>query len=66
VGVEGFLAQRGLYARGTAIRQELPALLIILEIGRHNLAEDLLMYRGIKNRGQHLDPAIKITRHHIG
>src|SRR5450631_1917443 len=45
VGVERFLARRGLYARGTAIRQELPALLIVLEIGRHNLAENLLVHR---------------------
>src|SRR5471030_565946 len=44
MGVEWFLARRGLYARGTAIRQELPALLIILEISHHNLAENLLMH----------------------
>src|SRR5664279_4612183 len=41
VGVERFLARGGLYARGTAIPQDLPALLIIFEIGRHNLAENL-------------------------
>src|ERR1700681_3394212 len=55
VGVERFLARRGLYARRTAIRQDLPALLIILEIGRHNLAENLLVHRGVENRGEHLD-----------
>src|SRR5450432_158553 len=66
VGVEGFLARRGLYARGTAIRQELPALLIILEIRGHNLAENLLMHRSVENRRQHLDPAVEIARHHIG
>src|SRR5664279_3823195 len=66
MGDEGFLARRGLYARRTAIRQELPALLIVLEIGRHNLAENLLVHRGIENRRQHFDPAVKIARHHVG
>src|SRR5882762_7747032 len=41
MGVERFLARRGLYARRTAIGQERPALLIILEIRGHNLAENL-------------------------
>src|SRR5450432_3559031 len=66
VGVERFLARRGLYARGTAIRQELPALFVILEIRGHNLAENLLMHGGVKNRRQHFDPAVEISRHHIG
>src|SRR5450432_2780606 len=66
VGVEGFLARRGLYARGTAIRQELLALLVILEIRGHNLAENLLMHGSVENRGQDLDPAVEIARHHIG
>ena len=48
VGVEGFFARRGLYARGTAIRQELPALLVVLEIGDHNLAENLFVHGGIE------------------
>src|SRR5476649_1304322 len=66
MGVEGFLARRGLYARGTAIRQELPALLVILEIRGHNLAENLLMHGSVENRAQHLDPAVEIARHHVG
>src|SRR5471032_2166959 len=66
VGVEGFLARRGLYARGTAIRQELPTLFVVLEIGCHNLAENLLVHRGIENRCQHFDPAVEIARHHVG
>src|SRR5476649_880724 len=66
VGVEAFLARRGLYARGTAIRQELPALLVILEIRDHYLAENLLMHGGVENRAQHLDPAVEIARHHVG
>src|SRR5665647_1959230 len=66
VGVERFLARRGLYARRTAVRQELPALLIILEIRHHNLAENLLVHGGVENRAQYLDPAVEIARHHVG
>src|SRR5260221_460634 len=66
VGVEGFLARGGLYARGTAIRQDLPALLIILEIRDHNLAEDLLMNRRIENRAQNFNAPVEITGHHVG
>ena len=66
MGVEGFFARRGLYARGTAIRQELPALLVILEIGDHNLAENLFVHGGIENRTQDLDPAVEIAWHHVG
>src|SRR5512139_222330 len=39
VGVERLFARGGLYARRTAVRQELPALLVVLEIGHHDLAE---------------------------
>src|SRR5882672_6212824 len=66
VGVEGFLARRGLYARRTAIRQEFPALLIVFEIRDHNLAENLLMHGGIENRAQDLDSPVEIARHHVG
>src|SRR6202140_1125454 len=66
VGVEWFLARRGLYARGTAVRQERPALLVILEVCDHDLADNLLVHGRIENRAQHLDPAVEITRHHIG
>jgi len=66
MGVEGFFARRRLYARGTAIRQELPALFVILEIRDHNLAENLFMHGGVENRTQHLDTAIEIAWHHIG
>src|ERR1700692_207047 len=66
VGVERFLARRGLYARRTAVGQERPALLVILEIRGHNLAENLLVYGGVKNRSQHFDAAVEIARHHVG
>src|SRR5450631_4610720 len=66
VGVERFLALRGLYARGTAVRQELPALLVILEVCGHDLAEHLLVHGRIENRAKHFDPAVEIARHHVG
>src|ERR1700687_5777159 len=66
MGVEGFLARCGLYARRAAIRQEFPALLVILEIRDHDLAEHLLVHGRIENWAQHLDPAVEIARHHVG
>ena len=65
VGVERLFARGGLYARGTAIRQELPALLVVLEICHHNLTENLFMNGRIENRTQNLDAAVKIPRHHV-
>src|SRR5262245_31778760 len=65
VGVEGFFARGRLYARGTAVRQELPALLVVLEISHHNLAENLFVHGRIENRTKHLDPAVEVTRHHV-
>src|SRR5262245_63440616 len=58
VGVEGFFARGRLYARGTAIRQELPALLVVLEIGHHNLTKNLFVHRRLDNRTKHLDPEV--------
>src|SRR5919107_2206153 len=55
VGVEGFFARRRLYAHRTAVRQELPALLIVLEVGDHDLAEHLLVHGRIVDRADHLD-----------
>src|SRR5689334_19957582 len=47
--IEGFLTRRGLYARRTAVRQEPPALLVVLEIGDHDLVEHLLVHRRIQD-----------------
>jgi hypothetical protein len=65
MGVEELLARGGLYARGTAIGQELPALLVILEVRDHDLAENLLVHGGIENRRQDLDTPIQVARHHV-
>src|ERR1700736_3969157 len=66
VGIERLLAGGGLYAHRGAVRQELPALLVVLEVGDHDLTEHLLVHRRIEDRAQHLDPAVEVARHQIG
>src|SRR5689334_21018983 len=66
MGVEKLFARGGLYARGTAIGQEFPALLVVLEIRHHDLAKDLLAHGGIENRTQDFHAPIQIARHHVG
>src|SRR3954454_10198925 len=59
VGVERFFARRGLDTHRGAVGQEVPALLVILEIRQHDLVEHLLMHRRIENRAQNLDAAVE-------
>src|SRR5437660_10808509 len=66
VGIERLLAGGGLYAHRGPVWQELPALLVVLEVGDHDLAEHLLVHGRIENRAQHLDPAVEVTRHQVG
>src|SRR5262245_40949644 len=66
MGVEKLFARGGLYARGTAVGQELPALFVVLEVRDHDLAENLLMHRGIENRAQNFDTPVQVARHHVG
>src|SRR5262245_9151152 len=66
VGVEGYFARARRYPGGTAVRPEPPALFVVLEIGRHNLAENLFVHSRIENRTKDLDPAVQIARHHVG
>src|ERR1700758_3767807 len=58
VGIESLLAGGGLYAHRGPVWQEPPALLVVLEIGDHDLTEHLVVHRRIENRAQDLDPAI--------
>src|SRR5215208_134461 len=58
VGVERLVARRGLDTHRGAVGQEVPALLIVLEIGHHDLVEHLLVHRRIDDRAEHLDAAI--------
>src|SRR6266550_3961371 len=66
MGVEWLIARRGLDTHRGAVGQELPALLIILEICRHDLVDHLLVHGRIENRAQHFDAAVEIARHHVG
>src|SRR6266478_4138389 len=66
VGVERFLARGRLYAHRGAIGQELPALLVVVEVRHHDLVEHLLVDRRIENRAQRLDPSVEVARHHVG
>ena len=66
VGVERLFARRGLDAHRGAVRQEVPALLVVLEIRHHDLVEHLLVHGGIEDRTEHLDAAVEIARHHVG
>src|SRR5262245_38443904 len=66
VGVERLLARRARYAHGGAIGQDLPALLVVLEIGDHDLIEHLLMDGRIEDRAHDLDPPVEVARHQVG
>ena len=66
MGIERLLAVRHLYAIRRAVGQQFPALLIVLEIRHHDLAEHLFVHGGIEDGAQHLDPPIEIARHHVG
>src|ERR1043166_4365212 len=66
VGIERLLAGGGLYAHRGAVWQELPALLVVLEVGDHDLAEHLLVHGRIEDRTQGFDPAVEVARHQVG
>src|SRR5512145_570074 len=50
VRVERLLAAGGLDALRGAVRQDAPALLIVLEVGNHDLVQDLLVHRRVPDR----------------
>src|SRR5436853_1407966 len=66
VGVERLFARRRLDTHRGAVGQEVPALLVVLEIRHHDLVEHLLVYRGVEDRAQHFDAPVEIARHHVG
>jgi hypothetical protein len=66
VGVERFLALRRDNALRPAVRQKTPALLVVLEVGHHELVDNLLVHGRIGDRNEHLDPAVEIARHPVG
>src|SRR5258707_10191177 len=62
--VERLFARRDLDTGRRAVRQQRPALLVVLEIGDHDLIEHLLMDGGIEDRAQRFDAPLEIARHH--
>src|SRR5271154_7549907 len=66
MSVELFLVRAGLDARRSTIGKELPALLIVLEVGHHDLIEHLLVNRRIDDRAENFDATIEVARHQIG
>src|SRR5665213_3536021 len=61
VGVEKFFARRRLYARRGAVRQERPALLVILEVCHHDLAQNLLVHGWVENWTQQFNASVEIA-----
>src|SRR5260370_23170164 len=56
MGIERLLTGCGLYARLGAVRQEIPDLLVVLEISNHNLVAHLLVHGWIEYPTEHPDP----------
>ena len=57
---------RRFYARARTVRQDPVALLIIDQIGDHDLIKDLLMHGRIENRQQRFDSPVEIALHQVG
>jgi hypothetical protein len=64
--VERFFPFRRRDARARPVWQDLVALLIVDQIGNHDLTEDLFVDGWIENRQQDLYPAVEIALHEIG
>ena len=49
-----------------AVRQDPPALLVVGEVGDHDLVEHLLVHGRIEDRHDRLDAPVEVARHHVG
>src|SRR4029077_18138487 len=56
----------GLDAGRGAVGEELPALLVVLEVGDHDLVEHVLVHGRVDDRAENFDAPIQIARHHVG
>src|SRR5262245_26128729 len=65
VRIERLLALRRANALGGTVAEDAPALLVVLEVRHHDLIQDLLVHRGIRDRHHHLDAAVEIAGHHV-
>ena len=66
MGIERFLAFGWRDPLARSVRHYKIALLIVHQIGFHNLIEHLFMHSRIENRDHRFDPSIEIARHQIG
>ena len=66
MGVERFLTFGRLDAERGSIRKVGPTLFVVLEVGEHDLIQNLLVYRRVENRAQRFDAAVEVARHHVG
>src|SRR4051812_48802379 len=66
MGIERLLARRDDHVVRTAVREHPPALLVVGEVGNHDLIDDLLVDRRVEDRYDRLDAAVEVTRHHVG
>src|SRR5579862_2625010 len=62
-GVEGLLARRWPDPGRGPVRENLPALFVVLQIGHHDLIEHLLVHGRIEDRANHFDAAVEVARH---
>src|SRR5262245_23304885 len=65
VRVEGILPFRRRDPLRGAVRLYPPALLVVFEVGDHDLVQDLLVHRGVENRDHGFDTTIEIAWHHV-
>ena len=65
MGVERLFARGGLDSFARAVGQYPIALLIVHQVGDHDLVQDLLMHSCVLDRRQRLDAAVEIARHQI-
>src|SRR6516162_3577630 len=65
MGIERRLVWPGFDTLARPLRSEAPALLIVAQIGDHDLLEDLLVHGRVVDRQHRFDSAVEIARHQI-
>src|SRR5689334_15978393 len=66
MSVKGLIVGPWRYAARGAVGEKFPALLVVMHVGHHDLAHDLLMHGRVLDRDQGLDAAMQVARHPVG
>ena len=66
MGVEKLLARRGGYARARSVGQDRITLLVVDQIGEHDLVQHLFVHGRVEDRQHRLDAAVEIALHEVG